>query len=69
MEWTATFGKQYASREAFEARQRNWFDTELRIRSNVNSNFKMAHNAFSDWSDEERASILTLRPEYENSGS
>ena len=63
MEWTATYGKQYDSREAFEARQRNWWETELRIRRNANASFTMAHNAFSDWSDEERSAFLTLRPE------
>ena len=64
MRYISKFGKMYDTVEEFAARQLNFAETALHIRSvneNPESTHKAAHNIFSDWTWEEYNAMLGLK--------
>ncbi len=59
--YTAVNGKSYSNTLDFNKRAALWKKNDEFIKSNQNPEYELGHNKFSDWTDEERQSLVTLK--------
>ena len=58
LNYAAQQGKSYKSIDEFKMRLTNWKETDNFIRNYPTSTFTMAHNKFSDWTEQEKSMRL-----------
>ena len=58
--YVAKYGKNYKSKDEFEARRGKWQKTDEWITAfqNEKATFTVSHNKFSDWTDAEKSQVL-----------
>ena len=59
--YTAVIGKSYSNTLDFNKRAALWKKNDEFIKSNQNPEYELGHNKFSDWTDEERQALVTLK--------
>ena len=62
LNFVAKYGKNYRTANEFQSRRAKWLKADGWITSfqGQNSSFSVGHNKFSDWSEEEKKSVLGL---------
>lgn len=63
--WATNHGKNYKTLEEFSMRFKNWLKIHWeieRINARPDETVVLAHNKFSDWTDEEYRNLLSYRP-------
>ncbi len=60
--YTAKWGKSYTNEAEYNLRFRNWKEADLFINNYSNPTMKVAHNRFSDWTQEEKDRMLAKKP-------
>ena len=71
LNFVARYGKNYKTSDEFQSRRAKWLKTDGWITSfqGKNASFAVGHNKFSDWSEEEKKSVLgTVMPWGRSSG-
>ena len=67
MKWAVDHGRSYATVDEYGARMLNWLKTHReieRVNETPGETVTLAHNKFSDWSDEEYTAYLNYRPNF-----
>lgn len=60
--YTARWGKNYINQKEYNLRYRNWIETDLMIQNYSDPWVQLAHNRFSDWTQEEKDKLLAKKP-------